>query len=122
MRSIAIGIGSNFYSDSREGVTQGDPLSMVLYGITPVPLSEELRVADPGLLSPYYADGAAFDGLARQRAQLLKLLMKRGPDRGCFPEPDKSLFISDTPGREEAEKREFAIKGLTPDFFAVVST
>ena len=27
---------------SREGVTQGDPLSMVLYGITLVPLAEEL--------------------------------------------------------------------------------
>ena len=26
----------------REGVTQGDPLSMVLYGITLVPLAEEL--------------------------------------------------------------------------------
>ena len=38
---------------SREGVTQGDPLSMVLYGITLVPLVEELRAADPGLLSPF---------------------------------------------------------------------
>ena len=27
---------------SREGVTQGDPLYMVLYGITLVPLAEEL--------------------------------------------------------------------------------
>ena len=27
---------------SREGVTQGDPLSMVLYGITLAPLTEEL--------------------------------------------------------------------------------
>ena len=49
---------------SREGVTQGEPLSMVLYGITLVPLAEELRAADPGLLSPFYADDAAFDGLA----------------------------------------------------------
>ena len=51
---------------SREGVTQGDPLSMVLYGITLVPLAEELRAADPGLLSPFYADDAAFDGLERR--------------------------------------------------------
>ena len=67
---------------SREGVTQGDPLLMVLYGITLIALSEELRAADPGLLSPFYADDAAFDGLERRSAQLLKLLMKRGPDRG----------------------------------------
>ena len=42
--------------------------------------------------------------------------MKRGPDRGYFPEPDKSLFISDTPGQEEAEKREFAKEGLDLHF------
>ena len=49
---------------SREGVTQGDPLSMVLYRITCAPLAEELRAAKPWLLSPFYADGAAFDDLA----------------------------------------------------------
>ena len=46
-----------------EEVTQGDPLSMVLYGITLVPLAEELRSADPGILSRFYTDCAAFDGL-----------------------------------------------------------
>ena len=40
----------------REGVTQGYPLSMVLYGITLAPLVEELRAADPGLLLTFYAD------------------------------------------------------------------
>ena len=50
---------------SREGVTQGDPLSMVLYGITLIPLAKELKSADPGLLSPFYAYDAAFNGLAR---------------------------------------------------------
>ena len=84
---------------SREGVTQGDHLSMVLYGITLVSLAEELRAADPGLLSPFYADNAAFDGSARRSAQILKLLTRRGPDRGYFHEPAKSLFISDTWGK-----------------------
>ena len=70
---------------------------MVLYGITLVSLAEELRAADPGILSPSYADDAAFGGYARRSAQLLKLLMKRGPDRGYFPESAKSLFILDTP-------------------------
>ena len=89
---------------------------MALYGITLVPLAEELRAADPGLLSPFYADDAAFDGSTRRSAQLLKLLMKRGPERGYFPEPAKSLFILDTPGQEAGAKREFAAEGLTLNF------
>ena len=92
----------------REGVTQGDSLSMVLYGITLAPLAEELRAADPGLLPPFYADDAAFDGSEQRRTQLLKLLMRRGTERGYFPEPAKSLFILETPGQEAAARREFA--------------
>ena len=42
--------------------------------------------------------------------------MKRGPDRGYFHEPDKSLFISDTPDQEAGAKREFAAEGLTRNF------
>ena len=85
---------------------------MIFYGITLVPLSEELRAGDPGLLSPFYGDDEAFDVSARQSTQLLKLLMKRGPEWGYFPEPDKSLFISDTPGKEEEAKREFGKERL----------
>ena len=47
---------------SREGVTQGDPPLIVLYGITFLPLAEELRSVDLGLLSPFYADNVEFDG------------------------------------------------------------
>ena len=89
---------------------------MVLYGIALVPLVEDLRAADPGLLSPFYADDAAFDVPARRSAHLLKLLMKRGPDQVYFPELAKSLFILDTPGQETAAKREFLLEGLTLNF------
>ena len=78
---------------------------MDLYGIALVPLAGELRAADLGLLSPFYVDDASFDVSARKIAQRLKLLIYRGTDRGYFPEPDKFLFISDTPGQEEAERR-----------------
>ena len=101
---------------SREGVTQGEPLSMVLYKITFAPLAEELRAANPGLLSPFYADDPAFDVSMQRISQLLKMLMKRGPERGYLPELAKSLFISDTPGQEEAAKREFAKEGLVLNF------
>ena len=43
---------------------QGDSILMVLYRITHFPFAEELRPAGPGLLSPFYADDEAFDGLA----------------------------------------------------------
>ena len=89
---------------------------MVLYGITLIPLAEELRTEDPGLLSLIYADDAASDGSAQHSAQLLKLLMKRGPEGGYSPEPNESLFISDTPGQEAGAKREFATDGLTLNF------
>ena len=55
---------------------------MILYGINLAPLAEELRAADPGLLSPFYADDAAFDGLARQSEHLIKMLMRRGTEQG----------------------------------------
>ena len=89
---------------------------MVLYVITLVPLAKELREADPEILSPFYADDAAFNGLERQSTQLLKMLMKRGADLGYFPNLAKSLFILDTPRQEEAAKREFAVEGLTLNF------
>ena len=91
---------------------------MVLYRITLAPLAEELRAADPGLLFPFYVDDAAFDSSARRSAQLLKLLMERGPDQGYFPEPAKSLFILDTPGQEAAKNRKFAKEGLVLNFIS----
>ena len=42
--------------------------------------------------------------------------MKRGADRGYFPEPAKSLFVLDTPGKEEVAKRESAMEGLELNF------
>ena len=63
----------------QEGVTQGNPLLTVIYGITLVPLAEDLQAAEPGLLPPFYADDAAFNRLARRSVQQLKILMERGP-------------------------------------------
>ena len=44
------------------------------------------------------------------------MLMERGPDRGYFPDSAKFLFILDTPGQEEAARREFATDGLVLNF------
>ena len=71
------------------GVTQGEPLLMLLYRITLVPMSEDLRKVDPGLLSPFYADDVAFDGSARRSDQLLNLILERGADWEYFPKTAK---------------------------------
>ena len=91
---------------------------MVLYRITLVPLAEVLRAADSGFLSPFYVDDAAFGGLERRSAHLLKLLMKRGTNMGYLPEPDKSLFISDASGQEDVAKGGFAKEGLDLNFMS----
>ena len=78
---------------SREGVTQGDPLSMVLYGLALTPLSEQLRLAVPTVAQPWYADDAAMEGPVRGIATAMRLLQQQGPARGYYPEPAKSIFV-----------------------------
>ena len=101
---------------SQEGVTQGDPLSTVLYGITLPPLEEELMDADTTFLSPFYTNDAAFDGPVRRSAAQLCLLMDRREDRGYFSEPPKSLFIVDNPEEEEVARQEFEQAGLNINY------
>ena len=91
---------------------------MVLYGTNLFLLAKELRTSDLGLVSPFYADNAEFDGLARRSEQLLKLLMEIEPDRGYLPDPAKSLFISDNPGQKEEAMREFVTERLEIDFIS----
>ena len=74
---------------SREGVTQGDPLLMVLYGLPLLPLSKSMRTEDPGIFQPWYADDAGMRGLAWRNAKLLQVLMGKGPYHCYSPEPEK---------------------------------
>jgi hypothetical protein len=69
---------------SREGVTQGDPLAMVLYGLALVPLAEKLRAAVPEALQPWYADDAAVAGRTGDIAKVMARLQEWGPARGSL--------------------------------------
>ena len=93
---------------SKEGVTQGDPLAMTLYGITLLPLIESLRKDVPEVLQPWYADDAAMVGKVEDLRTAMELLQERGPARGYFPEPSKSVFVPATP--EVAEQCKIALK------------
>ena len=53
-----IGDGSGNFLHSKEGVTQGDPLAMIAYGIGILPLIQELRDAHPRVTQPWCADDA----------------------------------------------------------------
>ena len=44
---------------SREGVAQGDPVAMILYGLILVPLAKRARVRVPHLLHLWYTDNGA---------------------------------------------------------------
>ena len=57
-----IGDGSGHFLHSKEGVTQGDPLAMIAYGIRVLPLIQELRDAHPRVTQTGYADDAEAGG------------------------------------------------------------
>jgi hypothetical protein len=88
---------------SREGVTQGDPLSMILYALTLSPLSERIRESTPNVVQPWYADDVALVGTATDVKKAMKVLQRYGPAKGYFPEPEKSILICDPDVKENCE-------------------
>jgi hypothetical protein len=82
--------GTGVFLFSKEGVTQGDPISMVPYGIGILPLIRILKQVFPEAEQPWYADdagaGGYFDPIRRQ-------LQEIGPNYGYFPEQSKSILI-----------------------------
>ena len=55
-------------------------------------MAEDPRAKNLVLLSPLYADNAAFDELERRSAQILKLLMERGMYRRNFQQAGQVAF------------------------------
>ena len=49
---ITAGYGTGHFLHSKEGVTQGDTLSMIVYGLVISPLIQDLRMAHPGVTQP----------------------------------------------------------------------
>ena len=86
--------GCHFNLLSKEGVTQGDPLSMFAYGIGILPLIKKLKVLHPACTQPWYADDAGAAGTFESIASFFKDLLRFGPDFGYFPEPTKSVLVA----------------------------
>ena len=93
--------GEPEYYYSKEGVVQGDPLAMMIYAVTLLPLAERIRADVREVVQPFYADDLALYGRARFIAKAMALVVRLGPSVGYFPEPDKSGCICTRAEEEE---------------------
>jgi hypothetical protein len=87
---------------SQEGVTQGDPLSMLLYGVATLPLIDALK-SHKEVIQNWYADDASAIGDLESVRQWLFELIHRGPNFGYFPEPQKSYLVVPERLKDRAE-------------------
>ena len=82
----------SLYIVEREGVTQGDPLSMFFYAVAMLPLIRSLSEANSWTQIWYADDSACAAKLANLRVWFDRL-RELGPDFGYHPEPSKSYLI-----------------------------
>ena len=77
---------------SREGVTQGDPLSMIFYSVATLPLVQALK-GDGRWFQSWYAEDSVCAGSLDDIRCWLDHLLELGPSYGYFPEPRKSYLV-----------------------------
>ena len=77
---------------SREGVTQGDPLSMMFYFVATLPLVRALK-GNGRWFQSWYADDSVCAGSLDEIRCWLDRLLELGPSYGYFPEPHKSYLV-----------------------------
>ena len=85
--------GSGHFLQSKEGVTQGDLLAMIAYGIGVPPLIRELRRYHPHVTQPWYADDAGAGGSFGALMAHFRDLQLKGPAWGYFPSPTKRILV-----------------------------
>ena len=67
--------GLTYDSKGQEKVTQGDPILVVLYGLSLLPLSKSMREEELEVLQLWYKDDAAMVRPRERNARLLCTLM-----------------------------------------------
>ena len=77
---------------SSEGTTQGDPLAMLFYGVSLMPLIESLKDRDK-YLQTWYADDSGALGALENLVEWLSSLTENRPKYGYYPEPSKSYLV-----------------------------
>lgn len=88
---------------SKEGVTQGDPLSMCFYAVSliPDPLIWKLKSSTRSQM--WYADDSACVGSLDDIMSWFEELVKEGPKYGYHPEPAKSVLVVKPDFKDKAE-------------------
>ena len=94
--------GHAVFISGKEGVIQGDPLSMFAYGIGMMPLMRQLKAKFPQVEQPWYADDAGADAKFDEIERFFRRLCEIGPLFGYYPEPTKSILIVRQHNLEEA--------------------
>ena len=75
--------GSDHFLHIKEGVTQGDPLDIIAYGIGVLPLIREIQDSHPCVSQPWYAgDTGEGGGGVGNILEQFQYLHARGPPRG----------------------------------------
>ena len=65
---------------------------MIAYVIGVLPLIRELQNAHPRVTQPWYDDESGAGGTLQQILEHFQDLQARGPARGYYPEPSKSML------------------------------
>ena len=87
------GNGTASFLHSKEGMTQGDPLVMIAYGIGILPLIKNPKREIPDATQLWYAAADGDLGTFTRLATYFDSLTRQGPGRGYYPEPPKSVLI-----------------------------
>ena len=86
--------GSSEFLLSKEGVGQGDPLSMLMYAAALTP--SLLHYTDTNNWSQcWYADDSACAAKLPKLLEWFEHLCKLGPAYGYYPEPQKTVVVVD---------------------------
>ena len=72
---------------------QGEPLTMIAYGIGILPLIKNLKQETPDVTQPWYTDNSGALGTFARLENYFDLLSRQGLGREYHPKPTESVLI-----------------------------
>ena len=78
---------------SKEGVTQGDPIAMYMYGVGITPMIREMKKQCPEFKDSWYADDGPGQGHFEDMREYLNKLTVVGKVYNYYPEIQKSIVV-----------------------------